>query len=161
LLANAASGEEPASDCASGKPAEARIRACSAIIDVKPSAADARAQAYRIRAAAYSEKANHKQAIADFTEALALKGDDATAYFGRGESRLADGDASGAVADLTQAIRYSEPTPRLFIARGYVTRSPTTTVATSTKPAATSRPPLPISAARSRSIRLLSAPRMA
>jgi len=119
LLASAASGEEPASDCASGKPAEARIRACSAIIDVKPSAADARAQAYRIRAAAYSEKANHKQAIADFTEALALKGDDATAYFGRGESRLADGNASGAVADLTQAIRYSEPTPRLFIARGY------------------------------------------
>ena len=119
MLASAASGEEPASDCASGKPAEARIRACSAIIDVKPSAADARAQVYRIRAAAYSEKANHKQAIADFTEALPLKGDDATAYFGRGESRLADGDASGAVADLTQAIHYSEPTPRLFIARGY------------------------------------------
>lgn len=107
------------SDCAQGKPLEARIRACSAIIDAKPAPSDPRVEAYRIRAAAYSEKANHKQAIADFTEAINLKGDDATSYFGRGQSRLAEGDAAGAVFDLTQAIRYSEPAPRLFIARGY------------------------------------------
>ena len=49
-----------------------------------------RAEAYRIRAAAYSEKANHKLAIADFTEAINLKGDDATSYFGRGQSQLAE-----------------------------------------------------------------------
>ena len=117
--ASIAAGEDAASDCAQGKPLEARIRACSAIIDAKPAPSDPRADAYRIRAAAYSEKANHKQAIADFTEAINLKGDDATSYFGRGESRLAEGDAAGAVSDLTQSIRYSEPTPRLFIARGY------------------------------------------
>ena len=112
-------GEDAPSDCAQSKPIETRIRACSAVIDAKPATHDPRAEAYRIRAAAYSEKANHKQAIADFTEAINLKGDDAASYFGRGESRLAEGDAAGAVADLTQAIRYSEPTARLFTARGY------------------------------------------
>jgi len=89
------------------------------IIGAKPAPSDPRAEAYRIRAAAYSEKAAHKQAIADFTEAINLKGDDAASYFGRGQSRLAEGDAAGAVSDLTQAIRYSEPAPRLYIARGY------------------------------------------
>ncbi len=112
-------GEDAPSDCAQSKPIEAPIRACSAVIDAKPATHDPRAEAYRIRAAAYSEKANHKQAIADFTEAINLKGDDAASYFGRGESRLAEGDAAGAVADLTQAIRYSEPTAKLFTARGY------------------------------------------
>lgn len=114
-----AAAEGAPSDCAQGKLVEARIRACSSIIDAKPAPSNPRAEAYRIRAAAYSEKANHKLAIADFTEAINLKGDDATSYFGRGQSRLAEGDAAGAVADLTEAIRYSEPTPRLFTARGY------------------------------------------
>jgi hypothetical protein len=72
LAASSTAGEDAATDCAQGKPLETRIRA-----------------------AAYSEKANHKQAIADFTEAINLKGDDATSYFGRGESRLAEGDAAG------------------------------------------------------------------
>ncbi len=117
--ASVAAAEDAPTDCAPAKPIDVRIRACSAIIDAKPATADPRAQAYRIRAAAYSEKADHKQAIADFTEAITLKGDDTASYFGRGESRLAEGDAAGAVSDLTQAIRYSEPTPRLFVARGY------------------------------------------
>ena len=89
-----AAGVDAPSNCAQGKPVEARIRACSSIIDVKP-VPSARAEAYRIRAAAYSEKASHQQAIADFTEAISLKGDDATSYFGRGQSRLAEGDAAG------------------------------------------------------------------
>ncbi len=117
--ASPAAGGDSSTDCGQGKPIEVRIRACSEIIDAKPAPADPRAEAYRIRAAAYSEKAAHKQAIADFTEAINLKADDASSYFGRGESRLAEGDAAGAVSDLTQAIRYSEPAPRLFIARGY------------------------------------------
>ena len=112
-------GADVPSDCAGGKPVEARIRACSSLIDAKPTPSDRRAEAYRIRAAAYSEKANHKQAIADFTEAINLKGDAAAAYFGRSQSRLAESDAAGAVSDLTQAMRYSEPAPRLFTARGY------------------------------------------
>jgi tetratricopeptide (TPR) repeat protein len=117
--ATSAGGEDGPSNCAAGKPVEARIRACSSIIDAKPAASDPQAEAYRIRAAAYSEKANYKQATADFTEAIKLRGDNAVAYFGRGQSRLAEGDAAGAVSDLTQAIRYSEPSPRLYTARGY------------------------------------------
>jgi tetratricopeptide (TPR) repeat protein len=110
---------ETASDCAPLKPVEIRIRACSAIIGANAATPDPRLEAYRLRAAAYSEKANHKLAIADYTEAINLKSDDADSYFGRGQSRLAEGDAAGAVADLTQAIRFSKPTPRLFTARGY------------------------------------------
>ena len=114
-----ANGQDAPTNCAGGKPVEARIRACSSIIDAKPLPSNPKAEAYRIRAAAYSEKANYKQAIADFSEAINLNGDDAAAYFGRSQSRLAEGDAAGAVSDLTQAIRYSEPAPRLFTARGY------------------------------------------
>jgi tetratricopeptide (TPR) repeat protein len=119
LAAGPAAGEDATSECAQGKPIEARMRACSTIIDAKPPTQDPRAEAYRIRGGAHSEKANYKQAIADFTEAIKLKGDDAASYFGRGQSRLAEGDAVGAVDDLTQAIRYSQPTSRLFVARGY------------------------------------------
>lgn len=117
LAAGPAAGEDATSECAQGKPIEARMRACSAIIDAKPPTQDPRAEAYRIRGGAHSEKANYKEAIADFTEAIKLKGDDAASYFGRGQSRLAEGDAVGAVDDLTQAIRYSQPTSRLFVAR--------------------------------------------
>ena len=117
FAASSRADADPLSDCTQSKSIETRIRACSEVLDAKT--ADPRADAYRSRAAAYSEKAAHQQAIADFTEAIRLKGNDASSYFGRGESRLAEGDARGAVSDLTQAIRHSEPAAKLYIARGY------------------------------------------
>ena len=53
-----ANGQDAPTNCAGGKPVEARIRACSSIIDAKPLPSNPKAEAYRIRAAAYSEKAN-------------------------------------------------------------------------------------------------------
>jgi tetratricopeptide (TPR) repeat protein len=106
-------------DCKESKVADVRIAACGDVIAAKTAAPAALAEAYRIRAEAYSDRAAHKEAVADFTEAIRLKGDDGAAYYGRGAARLAVGDVDGAIADFTQAIRYSGTSAGLYVARGY------------------------------------------
>lgn len=115
----ALAAESDANECAHGKSLEVRLRACSDVIDTGAATPDARAEAYRMRAWAFSEKADHKRAIADFSAAIALKTDDAASYFGRGQLRLAEGDLAGAVADLTEAIRYDGPSTKLLTTLGY------------------------------------------
>jgi tetratricopeptide (TPR) repeat protein len=118
LIAGGAQAD-PLADCKEGKVGEVRIAACSEVIANKTTAPQARAEAYRIRAEAYSQRAAHKKAVADFTEAIRLKADDGASYYGRGAARLALADVDGAIADFTQAIRYSGSSAGLYVARGY------------------------------------------
>lgn len=106
-------------DCTKGKTGEMRINACTALIVAAETTPKVRAEAYKARADAYAERAEHKKASDDYTKLLSLKPENAEAYFGRGQARLAGGDVDGALSDLTQAIRYNGTATGLYIARGY------------------------------------------
>jgi tetratricopeptide (TPR) repeat protein len=63
---------------------------------------------------------NYRLAIADFTQVIQLRPDDATAYANEGLARAAMGDSKGAIADFNSALRLD---PNLEVAhynRGYV-----------------------------------------
>ena len=50
------------------------------------------------------ERADYQGAIADYTEAIKLKPDDASAYIGRGGAKGFLADYKGAIADFTEEI---------------------------------------------------------
>jgi tetratricopeptide (TPR) repeat protein len=118
-LASAAANADRLSDCKQRTVGEVRIAACSEVIELKTTPPEALAEAYRIRADAYSERAHHKEAVADYTQAIRLKADDSAAYYGRGAARLALKDVDGAIDDFTQASRYNAASAGLYVARGY------------------------------------------
>jgi len=119
MLAALGANADVLSDCTKGKDGDVRIRQCSALIDSPSTSPELRTAAYRARAAAYAERAAHDKAIADYTQAIALKANDGECYAGRGEARLAQGDVDGSISDFTQAIRYSGESPALYVTRGY------------------------------------------
>jgi tetratricopeptide (TPR) repeat protein len=118
-LAAGAAQADRVTDCKESRIAAVRIVACSHVISTKTAAPELRAEAYRRRAEAFAERAANKDAIADYTEALRLKGDDGSAFYGRGQARLAAGETDEAISDFTQAIRYNGDAPGLYVARGY------------------------------------------
>ena len=61
-----------------------------------------------------------KLAIADFTDVIRLKEDDALAFAGRGWAKFSDRDFLGSVADYDQAIRLAPSNPQLYLERGHV-----------------------------------------
>ncbi|WP_083556035.1 cytochrome c [Hyphomicrobium sp. NDB2Meth4] len=106
-------------DCKTAKSGEARITACSQIITSKTVDRAVRAEALRRRADAYAERAAHREAIADFSEALGIEPGSASALAGRAQSRLAVGETDGAISDLTDAMRIGGQSAGLLMARGY------------------------------------------
>ncbi len=118
-LAAGAAQADRLKDCTEARVNAARIAACSDVIADKSAPPPARAEAYRTRAEAYLDRAAHKEAIADYSEALRLKADDGASYFGRGQARLALNQTDGAISDFTQAIRLNDEGAGLYVARGY------------------------------------------
>jgi tetratricopeptide (TPR) repeat protein len=119
LAASAVANADVLSDCTTAKDGAVRIRQCGALIESPGTSPELKLAALRARAGAYAARADHDKAIADYTQAIALKANDGEAYAGRGEARLAKRDTDGAIADFTQAIRYSGDTPALYVTRGY------------------------------------------
>jgi tetratricopeptide (TPR) repeat protein len=62
----------------------------------------------------------YDRAIADFTEALRLDGNNAVIYLNRGEAYAQKEDYDKAIADFTQAIRHNPNYARAYISRGNV-----------------------------------------
>jgi tetratricopeptide (TPR) repeat protein len=60
----------------------------------------------------------YDRAIADFTEALRLDGNNAVIYLNRGEAYAQKADYDKAIADFTQAIRHNPNYARAYISRG-------------------------------------------
>jgi tetratricopeptide (TPR) repeat protein len=60
----------------------------------------------------------YDRAIADFTEALRLDGNNAVIYLNRGEAYIQKADYDKAIADLNQAIRHNPMYARAYISRG-------------------------------------------
>ena len=61
-----------------------------------------------------------RQAIADFSDAIRLKTDDASAFAGRGWARFSIRDFAGAIRDYDEAIRLSPDTANFYLERGHV-----------------------------------------
>jgi len=80
--------------------AERALEDLNRAVELEPSQAN-----YFQRAATYQELGQHKLALADLNEVIALKPDGPQAYFARARSRRATGDAAGANQDHQQALR--------------------------------------------------------
>lgn len=63
---------------------------------------------------------NYKEAIADFTQVIQLRPDDATAYVNEGIARAAIGDAKRAIADFNSALRLNPDLEVAYYNRGFV-----------------------------------------
>lgn len=114
---------DPIGDCAQASNPKLRISACSDLIvrAKRRSSEDRRALAltYRRRGSAFLETGLPIQAMADFTEAIALKPGYALAYYERGQGALALGRYEQAMRDYGSAIIHDQRYAPAYIARGY------------------------------------------
>jgi tetratricopeptide (TPR) repeat protein len=98
-------------------PADARVKACTTLIDAGSLAGRELGAAYVNRGRARVLTSDFAGAIADFTRALELLPGEPMVYEGRGLARVQSGDADGAIADLTEAIAI-DPTESAYGNRG-------------------------------------------
>ena len=97
-----------------------QLRACTEIITSADFGLDAKALAYRYRGDARADAGAFQQAIADFSESIRLRPDDASGFAGRARSEFSIRNFGGALDDYSEAIRLSPATANLYIARGHV-----------------------------------------
>ncbi len=94
--------------CFYGADAEARMQACSAMLDRNPNDA----LVYHHRGLAVQATGDVERAIADYTKAIVLKPNYGPVYESRARAYAARGDYTNAVADITRA---TELTPKPVI----------------------------------------------
>jgi len=107
-------------ECRGERGPDARLAACTEIITSPSFSPDIKALAYRYRGDARMEAGAFRQAIADFSDAIRLKTDDASAFAGRGWARFSIRDFAGAIRDYDEAIRLSPDTANFYLERGHV-----------------------------------------
>jgi tetratricopeptide (TPR) repeat protein len=98
-------------------PADQQIDACNKIIALKVFTGGQLANVYFWRAVGWNKKGNYAQVIADTTEALRLKPDQAL-YNLRGSAYFDKGEYDIAIADFNDALRSGPPSGTLFHNRG-------------------------------------------
>lgn len=98
-------------------PADQQIDACNKIIALKAFSGGQLAQVYFWRAVGWNKKGNYSQVIADTTEALRLKPDQAL-YNLRGSAYFDKGEYDIAIADFNDALRIGPPNGTIFHNRG-------------------------------------------
>jgi len=113
-----AATEEDRRNCATEHNADARITACTRVIEDQGTPATVRIMAYRERGTAYANKNLHELAIADFDEAIKVDAKDITALSGRGRANLARGQYDRAIADFTEQLRLVPASDRAHNDRG-------------------------------------------
>jgi tetratricopeptide (TPR) repeat protein len=110
---------DPLADCSRGRNAEVRLRACSEVIASSAFGPDDKAVAYRNRGNARADAGAAPQAIADFSEAIKLRPNDAASHAGLARAKVSLGDISGAVADYSEALRLAPDSPSFLVGRGH------------------------------------------
>ena len=110
---------DPLADCSQGRNSELRLRACSEVISSPTYGSDGKAVAYRNRGNARADAGAATEAVADFSEAIKLRPNDASSFAGRGRAKLTLGDVSGAIADYTEAIRLTPDSASFLVGRGH------------------------------------------
>ena len=102
-------------------PADQQIDACNKIIALKVFSGGQLATVYFWRAVGWNKKGNYTQVIADTTEALRLKPDQAL-YNLRGSAYYDKGEYDIAIADFNDALRSGPPSGTIFHNRGNALR---------------------------------------
>jgi tetratricopeptide (TPR) repeat protein len=110
---------DPLADCSRGRNAEVRLRACSEVIASSAFGPDDKAVAYRNRGNARADAGAATEAIADFSETIKLRPNDAASHAGRGRARLTLNDISGAIADYSEALRLTPDSASFLVGRGH------------------------------------------
>src|SRR5258708_9815734 len=105
-----------------GSPADQQIDACNKIIALKVFSGEQLATVYFWRAVGWNKKGNYPQVIADTTEALRLKPNQAL-YNMRGSAYYDKGEDDIAIADFNDALRIGPPNGTIFHNRGNAWRS--------------------------------------
>jgi tetratricopeptide (TPR) repeat protein len=98
-------------------PADAQIDACNKIIALKVFKGEQLATVYFWRAVGWNKKGDYAHVIADITEALRLKPDQAL-YNMRGSAYFDKGEYDIAIADFNDALRSGPPSGIIFHNRG-------------------------------------------
>jgi tetratricopeptide (TPR) repeat protein len=106
-------------DCSQGRNPAIRMRACTEVIDGVAYGPDEKALAYRNRGNARADAGAGAQAVADFSEAIRLRPNDAAGHAGRARARVAMRSFDGAIADYGEAIRLAPGTAALHAGRGH------------------------------------------
>jgi tetratricopeptide (TPR) repeat protein len=128
-LGGAAAGD--ADQCTRQNDPDARVAACTRILQGGSETAPHRAAAFNNRGRAYQAKDDLDRAIADFNETIRLDAKYALAYYAqyavaryaRGVRYQIKGDGDRAIADFDEAIRLDPKNARAFNIRGYAYRA--------------------------------------
>jgi len=99
----AQSREENVSRCMDDNP-DLSIGGCTALIQSGQESNEGLAVAFYNRGVSYFDKDMLDQAIADYTEAIALNPNDSSAYYNRGIAYRHKGNIDQAISDYTSAI---------------------------------------------------------
>src|SRR5713101_652083 len=105
-----------------GTPVDQQIDACDKIIALKVFSGEKLATIYFWRAVGWNKKGDYTKVIADTTEALRLKPDQAL-YNMRGSAYYDRGEYDIAIADFNDALRIGSPSGTIFHNRGNAWRS--------------------------------------
>jgi tetratricopeptide (TPR) repeat protein len=105
-----------------GTPADQQIDACNKIIALKVFSGEQLATVYFWRAVGWNKKGDYARVIADTTEALRLKPNQAL-YNMRGSAYYDKGEDDIAIADFDDALKIGPPNSTIFHNRGNARRS--------------------------------------
>ncbi|SHL51782.1 Tetratricopeptide repeat-containing protein [Bradyrhizobium lablabi] len=105
-----------------GTPADQQIDACNKIIALKAFSGEQLATVYFWRAVGWNKKGDYARVIADTTEALRLKPNQAL-YNMRGSAYYDKGEDDIAIADFNDALKIGPPNGTIFHNRGNAWRS--------------------------------------
>lgn len=97
---------------------DARIAACTRIINDASVPAEERAGAHYVRGNVYGYKANYAQAITDYDKAIELNAKNAWYYASRCWALTEKGETDRAIADCDKAIALRPRNPQAFVNRG-------------------------------------------
>ena len=106
--------------CESTNPPNARISACTAIIETQGQTVDQLAFAYGNRGTAYREIGDMQSAIKDYDESIRLSPKNPASFMVRGNFDRANRDFDRAIADYTQALELEPNFYKAYIGRGNV-----------------------------------------
>jgi tetratricopeptide (TPR) repeat protein len=95
-----------------------RIAACTALI--RTGHQTTASKAYLYRGQAYELSGRHRQAIADFTQAITLRPDFDEAYGLRGDAYAANSQYDAAIDDYTKALAINPADDSRYVSRGLV-----------------------------------------
>lgn len=117
----AAPGVAAAEDasCTSGEP-DARIAACTTVIEAPGTPPEQRAEAYFRRALSWSQFNQYERAIRDYDNALKINPGDAAALNNRAYSWLKLGNPSQALPDVEQALKMAPESAIFMSTRGEI-----------------------------------------